>query len=101
MSDRYGPGFLYGWLEQGLISQVNTDCLWKVEILEQEAVEADIGILKFSDLFNFEIQKKNEDFLKKVGFVFIVEPSKLLATGQMGLNLLVGRPHVIETATAW
>ena len=79
------------WLEQGLISQVNTDCLWKVEILEQEAVEADIGILKFSDLFNFEIQKKNEDFLKKVGFVFIVEPSKLLATGQMGLNLLVGR----------
>ena len=79
------------WLEQGLISQVNTDCLWKVEILGQEAAEADIGILKFSDLFNFEIQKKNEDFLKKVGFVFIVEPSKLLATGQMGLNLLVGR----------
>ena len=79
------------WLEQGMISQVNTDCLWKAEILGQEAAEADIGILKFSDLFNFEIQKKNEDFLKKVGFVFIVEPSKLLATGQMGLNLLVSR----------
>ena len=79
------------WLEGGIIRQINTDSLWKVEILGNEISEADIGILKFSDLFNFEIQKINEDFLKKVGFVFIVEPSKLLATGQMGLNLLVSR----------
>ena len=79
------------WLKQGLLEEINTDSLWKVRVLDEEAAETDIGILKFSDLFNFEIQKKNADFLSKVGFVFIVEPSKLLATGQMGLNLLVSR----------
>lgn len=79
------------WLEQGLVEQINTDSLWKVGILRNEPSDADIGILKFSDLFNLGMQKKNAEFLKKVGFVFIVEPSKLLATGQMGLNLLVGR----------
>ena len=79
------------WLNEGIIEQINTDSLWKVEILDQNVTEADIGILRFSDLFNSDIQKKNAEFLKKVGFVFIVEPSKLLATGQMGLNLLVGR----------
>ncbi len=79
------------WIEQGLLEEVNTDSLWKTEILDTEITETDIGILKFSDLFNFEIQKKNEEFLRKVGFVFIVEPSKLLATGQIGLNLLISR----------
>ncbi len=77
------------WLKQGVFDFVHTDSLWKVEILSKYITEADIGIIKFSDLYNLEIQKNNEDFLKKVGFVFIVEPSRLLATGQMGLSLLV------------
>lgn len=81
------------WLKDGIVEQTNTDSLWKVDILDQNVTEADIGILKFCDLFNVEIQKKNADFLKKVGFVLIIEPSKLLATGQMGLNLLIGRFH--------
>lgn len=79
------------WLQEGLAAQVNTDSLWTAAVLDHSASEADVGILKFSDLFNFELQKKNENFLEKVGFVFIVEPSKLLATGQIGLNLLVSR----------
>lgn len=79
------------WLKQGILEQIHTSSLWKAEVLSQTTTEADIGILKFSDLFNFEIQRNNVEFLGKVGFVFIVEPSKLLATGQMGLNLLVGR----------
>ena len=79
------------WLEQGIIEQINTDSLWKVDVLSTSVTNADIGILKFSDLFNFEIQQNNVEFFEKVGFVFIVEPSKLLATGQIGLNLLVGR----------
>ena len=77
------------WLEQGVYDFVHTDSLWKVEILSKNITETDIGIIKFSDLYNLEIQKNNEEFLKRVGFVFIVEPSRLLATGQMGLSLLV------------
>lgn len=84
------------WLEQGIIEQINTDSLWKVGVLDERVTNADIGILKFSDLFNFEIQQNNQEFFEKVGFVFIVEPSKLLATGQIGLNLLVGRLNQTE-----
>ena len=54
------------WIEQGIVSQINTDSLWKVDILGHESTDADIGILKFSDLFNFAIQKKNEDFFHRL-----------------------------------
>lgn len=84
------------WLEQGITEQINTDSLWKVGVLDEKVTNADIGILKFSDLFNFEIQQNNQEFFEKVGFVFIVEPSRLLATGQIGLNLLVGRLNQTE-----
>lgn len=79
------------WIEQGIFQEINTDSLWKTEFLHTEVSEADIGILKFCDLFNFDIQKKNQEFFDKVGFVFVIEPSKLLATGQMGLGLLISR----------
>ena len=38
------------WLEQGIIEQINTDSLWKVEVLNTAVTNADIGILKFKDL---------------------------------------------------
>lgn len=43
------------WLEQGIFENVNTGSLWKVGVLENENPEIDepdIGILKFSDLYN-------------------------------------------------
>lgn len=79
------------WLEEGIFETIHTDSLWKAEILTEKPTEADIGIIKFSDLYNLEIHKANAEFLARVGFVFIVEPSRLLATGQMGLSLLVNR----------
>ena len=56
-----------------------------------EIDEPDIGILKFSDLYNLRLQRNHSDFLSRVGFVFIVEPSRLLASGQAGVSLLVHR----------
>ena len=47
------------WLNEGIVEQINTDSLWKVEVLNTAVTNADIGILKFSDLFNFEIQQRN------------------------------------------
>lgn len=85
------------WMEQSILEKLNTDSLWRTEFLGGDAPDPDIGILKFRDLFDFEIQKKREGFLKKTGFVFLVEPSKLLATGQMGLSLLTGRLDDRET----
>lgn len=82
------------WLEQGIFENVNTGSLWKVGVLENENPEIDepdIGILKFSDLYNLRLQRNHSDFLSRVGFVFIVEPSRLLASGQAGVSLLVHR----------
>ncbi len=77
------------WLEEGIYESIHTESLWKVQVLDAIPADADIGILKFCDLHNLEIQKNNAEFLSRVGFVFIVEPSRILATGQMGLSLLV------------
>lgn len=82
------------WLEQGIFENVNTGSLWKVGVLENENPEIDepdIGILKFSDLYNLRLQRNHSEFLSRVGFVFIVEPSRLLASGQAGVSLLVHR----------
>lgn len=57
----------------------------------RKLTKPDIGILKFSDLYNLRLQRNHSDFLSRVGFVFIVEPSRLLASGQAGVSLLVHR----------
>ena len=57
------------WLEQGIFENVNTGSLWKVGVLENENPEIDepdIGILKFSDLYNLRLQRNHSDFLSRV-----------------------------------
>lgn len=79
------------WLEDGIYETISTSSLWKVDVLSMNNAETDIGILKFSDLYNSDVYENNEDFFRRTGFVFIVEPSRILPTGQMGLSLLVNR----------
>ena len=79
------------WLRSGLSEFSGTDSLWKVELLTPGPSDADVGVLKFSDIYHREIQKDNREFFQATGFVLIIEPSRILATGQMGLNLLVGQ----------
>lgn len=102
------------WLEQGIFENVNTGSLWKVGVLENENPEIDepdIGILKFSDLYNLRLQRNHSEFLSRVGFVFIVEPSRLLASGQaesafwfivlMKVKSRLCMLHATETVTGW
>ena len=77
------------WIDTGLENFSNTDSLWQSQILDEYGNAADVGIVKFCDIHNLKIHKANKDFLSKVGFVLIVEPSRILASGQIGLSLLV------------
>lgn len=77
------------WIDTGLRNFSSTDSLWQSKVLDKQGCDSDVGLIKFSDIHNLEIHKANKDFLKKVGFVFIVEPSRILASGQVGLGLLV------------
>lgn len=77
------------WIDKELESFSNTDSLWQSKVLDEYGNTADVGIIKFSDIHNLKIHKANKEFLSKVGFVLIIEPSRILASGQIGLSLLV------------
>lgn len=77
------------WIDAGLEHFSNTDSLWQSQLLDECGNAADVGIIKFSDIHNLKIHKANKGFLSKVGFVLLIEPSRILASGQIGLSLLV------------
>lgn len=77
------------WIDSGLANFSNTDSLWQSQILDEYGNASDVGIIKFSDIHNLKIHKANKEFLCKVGMVLLIEPSRILASGQIGLSLLV------------
>ncbi len=77
------------WLERGILDFSGTNSLWHTEVVSKLACEADVGVLRACDLYNQEIIDNNRAFWSQVGFVFIVEPSRILATAQMGLSILI------------
>ncbi len=79
------------WLHKGVKDFLGADGLWKTEIITEAPDNYDLGILKFSDIYNLDILNTNKDFFAQVGFVFILEPSRILATGQLALSLIVNQ----------
>lgn len=77
------------WIEDGIESVTNIPFMWRAGVLSNSNEELDIGILTRSDIINIGVQKHNKEFLENVGFVVILEPSKLITTAQIGLNLLI------------
>lgn len=83
---------LKNWCQKGMRSVTNVPNLYKIEVLSGTASDedmTDIGIISRSGVHDIEMHKANAEFLKKVGFVVIVEPSRLVTTAQIGLNLLI------------
>ena len=91
---RHGTeGDLLQWSEEGMMAVSNIPELWKIEVLSGEKPNEDalpdIGIISRSGVHDLDIHKNNLMFLRKVSFVIVVEPSKLVTTAQIGLNLLI------------
>ncbi len=84
---------LYQWCDKGIQQVSNIPNLWNISVLSdtQNANEElpDIGIISRSGVHDLGIHKANLPFLKKVSFVVVVEPSLLVTTAQIGLNLLI------------
>ena len=84
---------LYGWIETGMKTVSNIPDLWKIEVLSDKIVNEenlpDIGIISRSSVHDLDIHKNNLLFLRNVSFVVVVEPSMLVTTAQIGLNLLI------------
>ena len=80
------------WIVAGLESITGIGDLWAVEVLGTSRREdLDVGLLRFADLHNVELLRENDGFLAQVEYVILAEPSRLLATGQLGLGLVLQR----------
>ena len=77
------------WVERGIGAVTNLPFLWKIGVLSEDAQDLDIGIVSRSGVLNTKLHSENADFLSRVGYTVILEPSKLIPTAQIGLNLLV------------
>ena len=84
------------WLRDILANYCRTDRLWKVSFLEDLTDVCDVGILSFSDLYKLKVINGSEAFFKKIGFVLLIEPSKMLTTSQTGLSIVVGKFNKAE-----
>lgn len=77
------------WIEDGIGAVTKLPFMWNIGILSENRQELDIGIVTRSHVLSASIHRANADFLARVEFVIILEPSKLLSTAQIGLNLLI------------
>ncbi len=77
------------WCNDGLFQVTGLPSLWNIKKLDKEVGPCDIGIVTRSGVHDLELHKANREFLNGVSFVFLLEPSRLVATAQIGLNLLV------------
>ena len=77
------------WCRTGLSSVNHLPTLWEVEVLDGEKRSPDVGIITRSSVHDLKLHEANEEFFSQVGFVVLIEPSKLVATAQIGLNSIV------------
>lgn len=84
------------WIEKGIEAVTNIPFLWNVDVLTSEEQDLDIGIVTRSDVLDIKLHNANSEFLENVGFFVIIEPSKLISTAQIGLNLLVKKCRTEE-----
>lgn len=77
------------WMEESLREYLKMSGLWRVGSVGDQEEEFEIGILSFSQLYDLEMLSARRDFFRQVEFVLMLEPSLILATGQVGLSLVV------------
>lgn len=77
------------WASDILKKYSRTRSLWRVSKLSKDESECEVGILSFSQIYDLNVLETNKEFLGEVGFVLLVEPSKMMTTSQTGLNILV------------
>ena len=81
------------WCREGLNTVNNTPTLWRVGVMDRDYLNdderPDVGILTRSMVHDIRLHEANAEFLAEVGMMILIEPSRLLATAQIGLNSLV------------
>lgn len=85
-------GDLREWIREGLEDVTGIPDLWNIERLSELGhPNLHVGILPFAHVHDVSLLQANAEFLADVDFVILAEPSRMLATGQMGLSMLLSR----------
>lgn len=79
------------WAAQTLRTYSKARSLWRVGALSAEEPDCEVGILSFSQLYDADVINANDKFWEETGLVLFLEPSKMLATAQSGLGIVVER----------
>ena len=77
------------WCRAGLTEVNHIPSLWNIGVLGSEEKNLDVGIVTRSCVHDLKMHEANEAFFSEVEFVVLIEPSRLVATAQIGLNSLV------------
>lgn len=77
------------WVSDILRDYSRTRSLWRVKELTADEPDCEVGVLAFSQIYDSDIINKNTKFFQETGFVLLVEPSKMIATSQSGLGIIV------------
>lgn len=77
------------WCVDGLSSVTNLPSMWEVGVLTGEKQDLHVGIVTRSSVHDLQLHEANREFFAEVGFVVLLEPSRLVTTAQVGLNSLV------------
>ncbi|WP_461637167.1 hypothetical protein, partial [Leucobacter sp. BZR 635] len=87
-----GAGEISDWFTAALESITGVPGLWNVGTLTPgRDDDLDVGVLRLADLHNLELLREHDEFFRGVETVLLIEPSRILATGQLGLSVVVSR----------
>lgn len=77
------------WCRKGLSSVTHIPTLWNIGVLGGEEKNLDVGIVTRSCVHDLKMHEANDDFFAEVELIMLIEPSRLVATAQIGLNSIV------------
>lgn len=77
------------WSKDILKDYSRTRSLWRVKELSKDEPDCEVGVLSFSKIYDSSIINANTSFFNKVGFVLLIEPSKMMTTSQSGLGIII------------
>lgn len=77
------------WAKDILKEYSRTRSLWRVDELSKDNPDCEVGVLSFSQIYDSNIINSNASFFQEVGFVLLIEPSKMMTTSQSGLGIII------------
>ncbi len=81
------------WLTNLLKNYSRMESLWRVEMLSDKEPQCEVGILSFPQLYDKKVLAANREFFNETDFVLLSEPSLVVNTGQIALNIIAQEMH--------